>query len=177
MASYRNSGYQYETSPRKIAPEYSPRKEQTVNKTKKVNTKNKGRAKTKPKLKPHAKTILYVFFGFALLFALSYQNSLINESFDQKEDLKKELATLEKENEQARVNIQNSLNLSNVEKSAKDMLGMKKLDASQKVYVSLPKKDVGLFFAGVVGVILQVLFAVERILRIFQDERIVLLLG
>ena len=45
MASYRNSGYQYETSPRKIAPEYSPRKEQTVNKTKKVNTKNKGRAK------------------------------------------------------------------------------------------------------------------------------------
>ena len=141
MASYRNSGYQYETSPRKIAPEYSPKKEQTVNNTKKVNTKNKGRAKTKPKLKPHAKTILYVFFGFALLFALSYQNSLINESFDQKEDLKKELATLEKENEQARVNIQNSLNLSNVEKSAKDMLGMKKLDASQKVYVSLPKKD------------------------------------
>lgn len=82
-----------------------------------------------------------MFFGFALLFALSYQNSLINESFDKKEDLKQELATLEKENEQARVNIQNSLNLANVEKSAKDMLGMKKLDASQKVYVSLPKKD------------------------------------
>ena len=36
---------------------------------------------------------------------------------------------------------------------------------------------VGLFFAGVVGVILQVFFAVERIFRIFQDERIVLLLG
>ena len=133
MASYRNSGYQYETSPRKIAPEYSPRKEQKVNKTKKVNTNNKNKPKTKPKLKPHAKTILYVFFGFALLFALSYQNSLINESFDKKEDLKQELATLEKENEQARVNIQNSLNLANVEKSAKDMLGMKKLDASQKV--------------------------------------------
>ena len=32
MASYRNSGYQYETSPRKIAPEYSPRKEQKANK-------------------------------------------------------------------------------------------------------------------------------------------------
>ena len=141
MASYRNSGYQYETSPRKIAPEYSPRKEQKVNKTKKVNTNNKNKPKTKPKLKPHAKTILYVFFGFALLFALSYQNSLINESFDKKEDLKQELATIEKENEQARVNIQNSLNLANIEKSAKDMLGMKKLDASQKVYVSLPKKD------------------------------------
>ena len=139
MASYRNSGYQYETSPRKIAPEYSPRKEQKANKTKKVNTNNKPKAR--PKFKPYAKTILYVFFGFALLFALSYQNSLINESFDKKEDLKQELATIEKENEQARVNIQNSLNLANIEKSAKDMLGMKKLDASQKVYVSLPKKD------------------------------------
>lgn len=141
MASYKNSGYQYETSPRKIAPEYSPRKEQKASKTKKTNTNNKNKPKAKHKLKPHAKTILYVFFGFALLFALSYQNSLINESFDKKEDLKKELAVLEKENEQARVNIQNSLNLANVEKSAKDMLGMKKLDASQKVYVSLPKKD------------------------------------
>lgn len=43
MASYRNSGYQYETSPRKIAPEYSPRKEQKVNKTKKVSTNNKNK--------------------------------------------------------------------------------------------------------------------------------------
>ena len=139
MASYRNSGYQYETSPRKIAPEYSPRKEQKANKTKKVNTNNKPKAK--PKLKPHAKTILYVFFGFALLFALSYQNSLINVKFDEKEDLKQELSTLRKENEQARANIQNSLNLANVEKAAKDTLGMQKLDASQKVYISLPKKD------------------------------------
>ena len=47
MASYRNSGYQYETSPRKIAPEYSPRKEQKANKTKKVNTKNKPKARPK----------------------------------------------------------------------------------------------------------------------------------
>lgn len=36
---------------------------------------------------------------------------------------------------------------------------------------------VGLFLAGIVGVILQVFFAIERIIRIFQDERIVLLLG
>ena len=39
------------------------------------------------------------------------------------------------------INIQTSLNLSNIEKSASSMLGMKKLDDSQKVYVSLPKKD------------------------------------
>ena len=46
MASYRNAGYQYEKSPRKIAPEYRQRKDQTVHKTKNVNTKNKSRAKT-----------------------------------------------------------------------------------------------------------------------------------
>ena len=50
--------------------------------------------------------------------------------------------------------------------------------SQQTVFVGgINQQVVGLFFAGVVGVILQVLFAVERILRIFQDERIVLLLG
>ena len=39
------------------------------------------------------------------------------------------------------VNIQNSLNLSNIEKVAKENSGMKKLDATQKHYVNLPKKD------------------------------------
>ena len=33
------------------------------------------------------------------------------------------------------------MNLSNIEKLAKEKLGMQKLDNSQKVYVSLPKKD------------------------------------
>lgn len=145
MASYKNSAYQYETSPRKVAPEYEPKKtkKKNINKAKKAKTEqNKNiEPKTKRKLKPHAKTVLYVIAGFALLFALSYQNSLINVKFDEKEDLKQELATLQKENEQTRANIQNSLNLANVEKAAKDKLGMQKLDASQKVYISIPKKD------------------------------------
>ena len=145
MAGYKNSAYQYETSPRKVAPEYEPKKakKKNVNKTKKAKAEpNKNKElKPKRKLKPHAKTVLYVIAGFALLFALSYQNSLINVKFDKKEDLKQELSTLRKENEQARANIQNSLNLANVEKAAKDTLGMQKLDASQKIYISLPKKD------------------------------------
>ena len=33
------------------------------------------------------------------------------------------------------------MNLNNVAQSAKEMLGMQKLDNSQKVYISLPKKD------------------------------------
>ena len=70
-----------------------------------------------------------------------YQNSLITESFNHKEDLKKNLSAIEKENEQLQVNIEKSLNLNNVEQSAKEMLGMQKLDNSQKVYVSIPKED------------------------------------
>ena len=39
------------------------------------------------------------------------------------------------------VNIESSLNLSNIEESAKEKLGMQKLDNGQKVYVNLDKKD------------------------------------
>ena len=97
--------------------------------------------KQKSKLKPHAKAVLYILLGFTILFAISYRNSLITESFNQKEELKQELSTLQKENAQLEINIQNSLNLSNIEKSATSKLGMQKLDDSQKIYVSLPKKD------------------------------------
>lgn len=145
MAGYKNSAYQYETSPRKVAPEYEPKKakKKNINKTKKAKVEpNKNKElKPKRKLKPHAKTVLYVIAGFALLFALSYQNSLITASFSKNEDLKKQLNSLQKENAQLEISIQNNLNLANIEKAASSMLGMKKLDESQKVYVSLPKKD------------------------------------
>lgn len=92
-------------------------------------------------MKPKAKAVLYLAMGFVILFAISYRNSLITESFNQKEELKKNLSAIEKENEQLKINIENSLNLNNVEQSAKEMLGMQKLDNSQKIYISLPKKD------------------------------------
>ena len=55
--------------------------------------------------------------------------------------MKKELSALQKENEQLEVNIENSLNLNNIEKQAKEKLGMQKLTNKQTVYVTLPKKD------------------------------------
>lgn len=147
MAYQRYNGYQYETSPRKIEPEYRPYKKQepyknkksTVNKnkTKKVDKK----VKAKSKLKPKAQIALYLAIGFIVLFSISYRNSLINESFNEKESKKEELSSIRKENEQLKVNIESSLNLNNVEQMAKEMLGMQKLDNKQKVYVSLPKKD------------------------------------
>lgn len=143
MAYQRYQAYQYETSPRKLQPEYEPIKnpyEKKKSSTKKMKKDSKQK-QAKKQLKPKVKLVFYIAIGFSILFAISYQNSLITESFNQKEELKKDLAAIEKENEQLKVNIEKSLNLNKVEQSAKEMLGMQKLDNSQKVYISLPKQD------------------------------------
>lgn len=137
----RKAGYQYETSPRKLKPEYEPQKSPYSKKKSSTLKQKEQKPKEKRQLKPKAKVVLYVLIGFGILFAISYRNSLITASFNKKEDMKKELSVLQKENAQLQISIQNSLNLANVEKSATAMLGMKKLDDSQKVYVNLPKKD------------------------------------
>ena len=143
MAYQRYQGYQYETSPRKLQPEYEPIKnpyEKKKSSTKKMKKDSKQK-QAKKQLKPKVKLVFYIAIGFSILFAISYQNSLITESFNQKEELKRDLAAIEKENEQLKVNIEKSLNLNKVEQSAKEMLGMQKLDNSQKVYINLPKQD------------------------------------
>lgn len=138
-----NTVYQYETSPRKLRPEQEHTKKTTKKKNVKTTTKNKKTVKKQKNTgtSQKVKAIVYIMVGFAILFAISYRNSLITASFNQREDLKKQLSALQKENAQTEINIQTSLNLTNIEKSASSMLGMKKLDGSQKVYVSLPKED------------------------------------
>lgn len=140
-----NNRYQYETSPRKLQPEYEPIKKRypkksTARKTK-VETKSKAKPKTKRKLKMQVKVLGYVAVGFIILFAISYRNSIINEKFSEIKSLQSDLAQVEKENEQLEVNIENNLNLQTIEQSAKEMLGMQKLENSQTVYVNLPKQD------------------------------------
>ena len=140
----RNS-YQYETSPRKIQPEYNPRRETTKSTHKSNNERLRKERQKKIALKnekrKHHKNIALIIGVFLVLLAVSYRNSLINESFNNNENLKANLAAIEKQNEQLKVNLENSLNLSNIEKLAEEKLGMQKLDNSQKVYVSLDKKD------------------------------------
>lgn len=149
MAYQRYVGYQYETSPRKIKPEYDPyeppkRKNKNNNTTKKVietvEDKKKEKMRIKQKQKQR-KLAINIAFAFAILLAICYRNSLINESFNKKEGLKKELSSIQKETQQLKVNIQNSLNLNNIEQEAKAQLGMQKLENKQKIYITLPKKD------------------------------------
>jgi len=134
-------GYQYETSPRKLEPQYRTQKKKktksNVNKTKQDKSEIKEKRNKKNKLK----AVAYVTIGFIILFTISYRNSLINESFSKKEGLKQELNSMKKTNEQMQVGIENALNLNSIEQSAKERLGMQKPDNNQKVYVNLEKND------------------------------------
>lgn len=142
-----NNRYQYETSPRKLQPEYKPVKKRVPKKAtaKKVQHTQKQapkpKTKVKRKMKSQVKVVLYIGIIFAVLFAISYRNSLINEDFNKIKSLKSDLAAIQKENGQLQVNIENSLNLQNIEQSAKELLGMQKLNSTQAVYINLPKED------------------------------------
>lgn len=139
-----NSRYQYETSPRKLQPEYRPEKKKYPKKStarKTVETKKTAKKQVKKQANSQIKVMAYVAIGFSILFAISYRNSVINEKFSEIKTLKSDLAAIQKENEQLEVNIENNLNLQTVEQSAKEMLGMQKLEKSQTVYINLPKQD------------------------------------
>lgn len=140
-----NNAYQYETSPRKLQPQPRPktRKKVTTNTKSKSNNKNTKTVSNKQKKnkKNKVRAVFYVTLGFIILFTISYRNSLITESFNEKESLKKELNSLKKTNEQLQVGIENALNLNTIEQEAKERSGMQKLANNQKVYVNLEKKD------------------------------------
>jgi len=131
--------YQYDTNPKKIQPEYPSKKNTAMNKQK--NKKTNLQKKQIPKKENKAKTIICLAICFSILFAIGYRNTQIDEGFVKLQNLKSELALLQKENEQIEISIENSLNLNNVEEIAREQLGMQKLDNKQKIYVNLQKRD------------------------------------
>lgn len=136
--------YQYGTSPRKIQPEYNPKRRKNKNQNKKsnrVSQQKKQNEALKQIKRKHNKNIVVIMGLFLVLLTISYRNSLITEKFNQIQSKKQELSAIEKTNGQTEVSIESSLNLKNLEKSAKKKLGMQRLENDQKVYVSLPKKD------------------------------------
>lgn len=136
--------YQYGTSPRKVDPNYNRRtKKDTKKKTLKI-VEDLPRQHVKVSIEQRKKQLKMTFsvIGlFLLLLTISCRNSQIDKQFNYIQEQKKQLSTLQKENEQLKVSIQNSLNLKNVEKVAREEIGMQKLSNKQIVYVSLPKRD------------------------------------
>lgn len=141
MARYNTNRYQYETSPRKLQPEYTPVKK----KYPKKSTAKKNNVNVQPKKQEskniNSKIILYIAAVFVILFAVSYRNALIAQTYSEVKDLKSELSEVEKQNKQLEVNIESQTNLGAIEEKAQNELGLKKLDDSQIVYVSLDKQD------------------------------------
>lgn len=137
-------GYEYGATPRKLEPEYGPRKtkksKEEFEKQIKINEKQKKEA-MKMEKKKHNKNVALVVAIFLILLTISYRSSLINERFNEIQNSKEKLASIQKTNGQLEVSIESSLNLSNVKNAAKDKLGMQELDNGQKVYVTLDKKD------------------------------------
>ena len=136
--------YQYGTSPRKLEPDYTRKTSQRPNRKPLKVVKELPRQQiqiSKEQRKKQMKTTVTVVGLFLLLLTISCRNSQIDRQFDQIQDQKKQLAALQKENEQLKVSIENSVNISNIEKVAKEELGMQKLSGKQTVYVTLPKKD------------------------------------
>jgi uncharacterized protein YpmB len=127
--------YQYDTSPRKVKTTTKRRKKIQKKPYLVRNKKTNNKVNEKPNLK------LALGIVFVMLFIIIYRNSMVNEEFSKLQDLKKQATSIQKENEQLEVNIQNSINLNNIETSAKVLLGMEKLTSAQTVYIDLKKQD------------------------------------
>lgn len=134
--------YQYETSPRKYEPEYNDKPRRKKSKQNKQTKKSVNKKATRfENFKFRFMCILNAVMFLTAVFVISSRSALITQSFAEIQSLKTTINDIKKENDQLEINIQNSLNLSNIEQTAKDMLGMQKLTNKQTIYLSLPKKD------------------------------------
>ena len=134
--------YETGTSPRKLEPDYQRKQKRKKPRLRVVEDLPRQEVKVSKAQKVRQRQLTLVVAGvFLLLVTISYRNSQINEKFNEVQDLKQQLASLEKENEQLEVSIENSINANNIEKLAKEQLGMQKLTNKQTVNVILPKKD------------------------------------
>ena len=100
MAGYNKSRYQYETSPRKLQPEYKPTKKQYPKKSTARKNDVQKKAKQQTKKNNNLKIIMCVGTIFVILFAVSYRNALIAQKYSEIKELKSDLSEVEKENKQ-----------------------------------------------------------------------------
>lgn len=147
--------YSYGTSPRKYYPNENDNnfrtREVKRKKVKKqitntnINTKKVNEA-IRQKEKAAKKSLNIKIFVFIVLFASGallslYNDSIIDKKFIAINDSKEKITKYEKENSQMELNLQNNLSLTNIEKAAKERLGMQKISKDNTVYVDLERND------------------------------------
>ena len=95
------TGYQYGTSPRKLEPDYTRKPKQKRKQLKVVEDIPRQQIKvSKEQRKRQMKTTVTVVGLFLLLLTISCRNSQIDKQFNQIQNQKKQLAALQKDNEQ-----------------------------------------------------------------------------
>ncbi len=141
MAMQRPIKYQYETSPRKLQPEYRPARKKYPPKSTAPKQKTATPKISAKKKEGRKKLVISLMVLFAVIFTISYRNSQIDEAFRKGEEMKQAYLEIEKENDQLKVDIEDSLNYNNIEQAAKEKLGMQKLSNKQTIYINLPKRD------------------------------------
>ena len=140
--AYSKNNYMYETSPRKLKPEYSPTKRKIRKEKIQIKKQNQSKKNQVNRQKINKmKCIFGLLVIFSVLFTVSYRNALISENYTKLKNQEKELSSIQKENGQLKVAIENSLNLGEIEQKAKEELGMQRATTKQTTYVNLPKRD------------------------------------
>lgn len=106
-------------------------------------TLKKPKSNVKPAMKKGSlvRGFVFSFFAFSILFLISYRSSVINESFNELNDLKGELDDITTLNAQLESDIQTETNISYIETYAKYQLGMQKPKDSQIHRISVDKRD------------------------------------
>ena len=132
--------YQYETSPRKYEPEYTPNRKNVnkTNKNKEKDIKNKNKVKVDAKREKVKKAkeraikfwqVVLVLAIFGMLLTVSYREISIMEMFNQKKSLENKLATVQKENgqvEKSITEVESAVDWNSIQQTASNELGMQK---------------------------------------------------
>lgn len=138
------AGYQYGTSPRKLEPEYMPRRKKVEQPQKKISRVEQikiDKEKATAQRKKQAKQIFIVLAVFAMLLTISYETISTMEKFNEKKKLENKLATIQKENGQIEKEIkqvESTMDWNYIKQIATEQLGMQIKPGSN---IDLQKED------------------------------------
>ncbi len=135
--------YEHGTSPWKYEEDYRPKKKsktkaKSQNKRKPANVAKKTSAK-KAVSKKYMVLGVSIFFIFA--FVISFRATQIEKADVNIQAQRNQIDKLKNENAELSLDLQKALSLTNIEKQAKDKLGMQKLQNNQIRYIKLDKRD------------------------------------
>lgn len=128
--------YVHGTSPRKYERTCDVERRAPRTRPKKVNRKAEKKKTVYSKYFTIGVTVIIAF-----AFLISYRSSLIEEKSVRIQEERNAIEQLKNENVELNLGLQKALSLTNIEKQAKNKLGMQKLQNNQIRYIKIEKED------------------------------------